>query len=217
MIPRQRGPLANARIVEQRDVPSVAQRYNREAELISAALQGIGSGGVTHRAALVTVEYDLNGVLYREGFLVALGYLQTPGITMWSSRLNISMRAPAAEAEQWLPVVATMLNSFQVNTRWVAEYLRLQKQAEGVIVDVDRFCRQVDAEITANRAETNAQIHRDMYPRLAPYCDHTGIDGKRYFLETDKQHQMNADGVIRSGITLPDEQGWTRMPEYTGR
>ena len=156
------------------------------------------------------------GTTYHEAFVVVLGYLQTPGITMWSSRLNLSMRAPRDEVEKWKPVIATVLNSIEFNMRWVGEYLKVQKRAEGVIIDVDRFCQQVDADITRNRAETNAQIQRDMYPRLAPFCDHTAPDGKRYFLETDMQHQMNAEGLIRSDITLPEQEGWTRMPEYTG-
>ena len=217
VIPQQRGALQNARIVESRELPSVANRYDREAAIVNGALQGLMGGGVSHRAALVVVDYDLGGRPYREAFVVALGYLQTPGITMWSSRLNLSMRAPREEAERWQPVAATMLNSVKFNMRWIGEYLKLQKQAEGTIIDVDRFCQKVDAEITANRAETNAQIHRDMYPRLAPFCDHVGADGNRYFLETDQQHQMNEQGLIRSGTTLPDQEGWRRMPEYTGR
>lgn len=217
VIPRQRGALQNARIVESRSLASMVRRYDREAAIVNAALQGVAAGGVSHQAALVVVDYDLNGQPYREGFVVVLGYLQTPGITMWSSRLNISMRSPRAEVERWQPIVATMLNSVEFNMRWVGELMRIQKRAGDTIIDVDRFCQKVDAEITANRAETNAQIHRDMYPRLAPFVDHVGADGKKYFLETDQQHQMNEQGLIRSGDTLPDQEGWTRMPEYTGR
>jgi hypothetical protein len=217
VIPRQRGGLNSARVVETKNLPSVVRRYEREAAIVNGALQGVGAGGVGHQAAMVVVDHEQEGVAFREAFLVVLAYLQTPGVTMWSSRLNISMRCPREEVERWQPVVATMLNSVEFNMRWVGHLLRVQKQAEGVIIDVDRFCRQVDSEIAANRAETNAQIHRDMYPRLAPYCDHVGADGKRYFLETDKQHQMNEQGQIRSDTTLPDEAGWTRMPEYTGK
>lgn len=217
VIPRQRGGLRNARLVETKDLPSVVRRYDREMAIVNGALQGIAAGSIAHQAAVVVVDHDQNGLAAREAFLVVLAYLQTPGITMWSSRLNLSMRSPREEVDRWQPVVATMLNSVEFNMRWVGELLRVQKQAEGVIIDVDRFCRQVDSEITANRAETNAQIHRDMYPRLAPYCDHVGVDGKRYFLETDQQHQMNEKGQIRSAVTLPDEEGWTRMPEYTGK
>lgn len=217
VIPRQLGGLQDARIVETKSLPSVVERYDRETAIVNGAMQGVAAGGVSHQAALVVVDHSVNGLPYREAFVVALGYLQTPGITMWSSRLNISMRAPREEVEQWQPVIATMLNSVEFNMRWVGELIRVQKRAEGVIVDVDKFCQKIDAEITANRANTNAQIQRDMYPRLAPFCDHVGADGKRYFLETDKQHQMNENGLIRSALTLPDKEGWTRMPEYTGR
>ncbi len=216
VIPRQRGGLQGAQIVESKSLPSVVQRYDRETAIVNGALQGAMGGGVSHQAALVVVDHIIGGLPYREAFVVALGYLQTPGITMWSSRLNISMRAPRDEVERWQPIIATMLNSIEFNMRWVGELLKVKRNAEGVVMDVDRFCQKVDAEITRNRAETNAQIQRDMYPRLAPFCDHTGTDGKRYFLETDKQHQMNEQGQIRSALTLPDQEGWTRMPEYTG-
>ena len=216
VIPQQRGYLQNAQIVESKGIPSLVRRYDRETEIVNQALQGIFAGSVSHQAAVVTVEHEINGVPYHEAFVVVLGYLQTPGITMWSSKLNLSMRAPRDEVEQWRPVIAGILTSIEFNMRWIGEYLRLQQQAGGKIIEVDRFCQQIDAEITRNRAETNAQIHRDMYPRLAPFCDHTGPDGKRYFLETDLQHQMNENGVIRSDISLPETPGWTDMPEYTG-
>ena len=215
VIPQQRGSLQNAQIIETKEIPSLVRRYDREAAIVNGALQGLG-GGVSHQAALVTVEHTIGGVPYHEAFVVVLGYLQTSGITMWSSKLNLSMRAPRDEVEQWRPVVAGILTSIEFNMRWIGEYLRLQQRAGGVIIDVDRFCQQVDAEITRNRAKTNAQIHRDMYPRLAPFCDHSGPDGKRYFLETDLQHQMDEHGHIRSDISLPDTPGWTNMPEYTG-
>ncbi|MGD8453299.1 MAG: hypothetical protein PVJ57_15895 [Phycisphaerae bacterium] len=216
VVPQQRGGLPGARVLESKPVQSLAQRYDRDAATVNAALQGMFGGGVSHRAAMITVEYELGGRPVQEVFVAVLGYLQTPGITMWSSPLCLSVRAPRDEVEQWRPVIATIVNSIQFNMRWIGEYLALKKRAEGVIIDVDRFCQQVDADITRNRAETNAQIHRDMYPRLAPFCDHTGTDGKRYFLETDLQHQMNENGVIRSDISLPETPGWTNMPEYTG-
>ncbi|MFH1418391.1 MAG: hypothetical protein ABII12_08930 [Planctomycetota bacterium] len=216
VIPRQRGGLQDAQIVESKSLPSVVQRYDREAAIVTGALQGAVGGGLSHQAALVVVDHIVRGLPCREAFVVALGYLHTPGITMWSSRLNLSMMAPRDEVDRWQPVIATMLNSIEFNMRWVGEVLKVKKQAEGVVIDVDNLCRKIDAEITANRSETNAQIQRDMYPRLAPFCDHTGADGKRYFLETDKQHQMNEQGQIRSALTLPDQEGWTRMPEYTG-
>ena len=214
VIPQQRG-IANVRIVESKPQPAVAQRYEHEAAIINRCLGAAGIGSAVFRAAHVTVDYEWNGRPVRESFLVSLMYLQTPGITMWWPQLNVSLRAPRASFDEYLPVAATCLTSFQPNLRWIAEYLRLQKQAEGVIIDVDRVCREIDREITANRAETNLQIHRDMYPRLAPYCDHLGADGKRYFLSTELDHQMDEHGNIRSDISLPDEAGWTRMPEYT--
>lgn len=216
VIPRQRGGLRNARILESRSLPSLVRRYDGETAVYTRALQGVGAGAISHQAAIVTVEHEVDGQSCHEAFVAVLGYLRTPGVILWSSRLNLSMRAPRDEVERWTPVIATVLNSIQFNQRWLGELLRVQKRAEGVIVDVDRFCQQVDADITRNRAETNLQIHRDLYPRLAPYCDHTGPDGQRYFLETGKQHQMNEAGIIRSDLTLPDEPGWTRMPEYTG-
>ena len=215
VIPQQRG-LRNATVVEVKEQPALVGRFDREAAIVNNALSGAIGGGVTHNAAMVTVDYDEQGASYREVFVVVLGYLQVPGINMWSSRLNVSARVPRDEVRQWEPVVATMFNSVKFNMRWVGQLLKIQKQAEGVIIDVDRFCQRVDREIAANRAETHAQIHRDMYPQLAPFCDHVGADGKRYFLETGKQYQMNDQGLIRSGLTLPDEFGWKQMPEYTG-
>ena len=109
----------------------------------------------------------------------------------------------------------TSLSSFRPNLRWLIELKRISDKNWKGVRDVDALIRKIDRDITHNRERTNLQIHRDMYPRLAPFCDHIGPDGRKAFLSTETRHQINAKGEIRSGDHLREQPGWSWMKEYT--
>jgi len=211
VIPRQRGQLANARMVHSRQLPQLAALFDREMASVNSVFRGVNIGQVVNRAALVTVDYVLNGVPYREAFVVDLMYLQMADTTLWSPRLSLSVRAPRDEFDAWQPYVMTSINSFQINPRWLVLYTLLVNKASIKMGEVDRYIRKIDHEIWANRAKVNAQIHRDMYPVLAPFADFVGPDGKRRFLPTGTKHQIDSKGNIRSGDDLPETPGWDAM------
>jgi hypothetical protein len=218
VIPRQRG-LDNVRIVEQKELPEVAAGYAKEVDILNRAAGQFGVGNVAHRSGLVSVEYDRGGTRYRETFFSVLMYIQTPGITLWWSRVSASSWAPADKFDAWQPYTVVSLSSLRFNNYWVVRYIRLTNEAYRRIHELDKVIRKIDDDITANRCETNFQIMRDMYPLLAPYADFLGPDGKTRFLPTGTNHQVDpVTGRVRSGDDLPDaDHKWKKLNEYTGQ
>ena len=113
------------------------------------------------------------------------------------------------------PVAITTLASFRPNTRWLVEYMRLTDKNWRGVRDVDAMVRKIDNEITANRAQTNAEIHRGMYPQLAPFSTYVDKQNRRAYLSNEQVHQVHVEsGTVRSAdktVGLPDEAGWETL------
>lgn len=214
VIPRQRG-LADAKVVQVKDFPALAASYDREVAILNQAIGQAGIGQVVHKAALVIVDYEQNGVTWREGFAACLMYIATPGVTMWWQRCSVSVRSPRDELEAWHPWVNTTLSNIRPNTRWLVEYLRIVDNNWRGVQKIDAIVRSIDDKIVENRAKTNAEIHRQMYPRLAPFASFLGPDNKSYFLPTNMEHQIDPTRErVRSGDKLPDvNEQWKKLDE----
>ncbi|HPJ26624.1 MAG TPA: hypothetical protein PLA80_10785, partial [Synergistaceae bacterium] len=195
---------------DARELPDLAQRFDAEMAIFNR-IGGMAGVRTDHRAGMVTLEYPGKGEKIRESMVAVLRYLSLPGMVLWWSCSSFSAYAPAEEFNAWQPYIATSLNSFQPNLTWLVKLMALLDRNLQGIADVDTRVRQIDAEITRNRAETNAKIHRQMYPLLAPFADFVGPDGKSRFLPTDRDHQVDPDGNIRSGTDLKEDPGWEKL------
>jgi len=202
--------LSGASLVDARELPDLAQRFDAEMAIFNR-IGGMAGVRTDHRVGMVTLEYPGKGEKIRESMVAVLRYLSLPGMVLWWSCSSFSAYAPAEEFNAWQPYIATSLNSFQPNLTWLVKLMALLDRNLQGIADVDARVRQIDAEITRNRAETNAKIHRQMYPLLAPFADFVGPDGKSRFLPTDRDHQVDPDGNIRSGTDLKEDPGWEKL------
>ncbi|MBK8979175.1 MAG: hypothetical protein IPM29_25040 [Planctomycetes bacterium] len=213
VIPRQRGlQQGSYRVVESREIAELAQLFAREVEIVNRIGGVAGVANVQHRAALVAIEYEEGGARYRENFICDLMYLVMPGITMWSPRFSASGRAPAAEFAQAERSFLVMLASIRGNPVWTVNYLKVADQNWRGVQATDALIRQLDGEIARNRAQTNAEIHRQCYAHIGAWAEFEGPSGRRAYLSTDEPHQMHDDGRVRSGLELPrDEPGWHDM------
>jgi len=92
----------NLRVADPRPLPDLARAWERR---LAQAREG---AGVACDAALVTVEYEENGVLFRERLC---GVVES-GPLRWQARLLFAARAPAAELARWEPLLGRVLGSF---------------------------------------------------------------------------------------------------------
>lgn len=213
VIPTHRRDLQNARLVAAKDLPQLAALSEKEAAVFCQFMGQSGLANVSFKAGLVTVEYSRDGVAYREDFLAILTYLQMQGVSMWWPKSTVSARAPKEEYDSWAPCFLTMLASIRVNPRWFIAYKQMTDETWRGIQDVDAYCRKIDHEIWENKAKTNLQIHRDMYPVLTGYITKQAPDGTRQYLPTDTKHFINDRGEIVAGNQAPEGGGWKPMKD----
>lgn len=211
VIPRMRGQLQNARLLSSKELPKLAATFENEAKITNQILRAYGIGNIVFKAALVSIQYDLNGMTYREDFLAVLQYINMQGTSLWWPRSTVSGRAPKAEFEAMSPCFLTMLASIRVNLKWYVMYKKMTDATWKGIQDVDAYCRKIDDEIVANRRKTNAQIHRDFYPLLAPFASKQAPDGQELFLPTGMNHYVNDKGEVVGGEKPPEQGDWKPM------
>jgi hypothetical protein len=158
------------------------------------------------------VDYPAGGQPTREIFLAVLLYIQMPEATLWWPRMCVSVRSPADEMDVRMRTLMTTLLSIKFDTRWILELMRMVDQAWQKIQEVDAYIAKIDAEIVANRQQTNSEIHRQMYPRLAPYSSKRGPNGEDQFLPSDQDHYQNPDGDVCTNPP-PGDPNWKPMKE----
>lgn len=142
-------------------------------DIIQAVLQGpkartLQAAGAQYQvdAAMVTVGYEEGGIRFKELLFTAIEGFSMMNTGMWTNAMTIVARAPADEAEAWIPTVKVVLNSFQLNPRWVEAETRGQRYRADVSADTLRTIAQLDREIADNRARTQQSIHNDNYLTL---------------------------------------------------
>lgn len=202
--------IQNYQLLQAVELPALAQSKDRELQIMNSALQ-TASLQVQHRAAMVRINFVQNNIPMEGVIISVLRYLSVPGIKMWMSTGSFGVWAPRQSFKAWQEPLITSLQSFHLNPAWAMKCMLIANNNQRGIAKVDAMAAKIDAEIWASRAKTNNQIHREMYPLLAPFADKRGPDGKTRFLPTDKEHQVDPNGNIRSGNDLPDEPGWTNM------
>jgi hypothetical protein len=159
-----------------------------------------------------------NDKTVREAFVCIMEYIETGGVVMWWPKINFSAKAPKDDWAAMEKVFLTMMTSLRINPRWMVEYAIMVDKAAIGIGEVDAYCRKIDEQITANRAKTNIEIHRQMQPQLLPWHDYTGSDGRLYYLDTTKSHSMHESGLIFSGDEYLDHlAGWKRMAPHIAK
>ena len=224
VVPRQRGlDRGTYEVAGTTDLPAVAKGFDQEVAILNRIAGATGIANVSNRAAAVVIDYEERGQAYREAFVCDLMYIASPGITLWWPRFCASVRAPRDEFESMRSTFLMMMSSIQGNPRWVVQYMKVADSNWRGVMATDALIRRLDSEITANRAQTNIEIHRQCYPRIGPWATYQGPNGRRAYLPTDKDHQISEDGgAIRSGIDLDKTaSGWHDMEpvvrEHTDR
>jgi len=77
---------------------------------------------------IITVEYEENGIKYREKMMTIIMYNQTMAGVIWANLDTKTIRAPANQFDQWEPVFDIIANSVELNPRWEANENALRNQ-----------------------------------------------------------------------------------------
>jgi hypothetical protein len=114
----------------------------------------------------VEITYTENGIAYREAIIAVTQDFGQLGAGLWKNRHTFFVRAPENEFENRVPVFSVIINSLQINMQWLIGELEGQVRRGEINAEVLRRLQQMDAEITQNQAQTNAQINNDMFLNL---------------------------------------------------
>jgi hypothetical protein len=148
--------------VERLPLPELADICTAMAKDVNAQLAALGKRPMTFAAGALVLDYAEGGTRYREAAATAIcDFRGAAGI--WSNPFTFQMRAPAAEADSWKPVLDVVRQSLKINPEWLAAYQRASGQRGEAAAEIFRTLTRIDQEIYERRARNRAEIQRENY------------------------------------------------------
>lgn len=156
---RLQHPRASGMAVRQRiPLPGVGQSYQ----------QVVRAGGAPfefrYDVGLLIVSYVEGGTKWDELLYTAIQDFAQTGI--WSNKDTFSARAPSGELENVAGLIGVILNSVQLNPRWVEGEIRGQMQRSEIAIRTQQEISRLDREIVEHRRRTNAEINNQAFHNL---------------------------------------------------
>lgn len=160
LLPALHPRAAGLRVTDQRPLPGIAAAHTR------LARQHLPAIDFSHDAAGTIVEYDEDGMRFRETIFVLVENWGRAGAGLWGTRDVVVARAPAGRFEEWQPVLAVVQGSVVVDRRWLAGEIRGQIERGEILARTQAEIERIGREITEHRQRVNAEIHNDMFLTL---------------------------------------------------
>ncbi len=181
----------------QRDMPQLAQLY-RDAG-------GPLAGNFNYQAAVVELQYQEGGRAYHERMLIVIEDRGQIAGGQWCNPLTLVVRAPVGQLDAWEPVFRIIGDSFEFEKQWMAAELKAQLEAAKFVGDVEAEIHRIDAEITAHRQKTNAEIADQMFMNLT---------GQEYYVDPETNKVVQGSNAWQHVLKGPDgAMTYTNDPE----
>lgn len=148
------------RVIEQKSLPQTAQKFQQR---VHSALPQLT---FSYDAGLITVEYQENGISYREKMIGLIENWGQLGAGMWGNQETLLIRTPADEFDKWQSTLSIVQNSVKINSKWLAGEIRGQQQRGQIMINTMQEMQQIERAIGEHRQKTNAEIHNDMFLTL---------------------------------------------------
>ena len=117
-------------------------------------------------AALMIVRYQEGGAAWEEALYTAVQDWGPAGAGLWTNKDTFSVRTSGGSLEQLGRLISVMLQSVQLNPRWVEGEIRGQIQRNEIAISTQEEIQRLDREIVEHRRRTNAEIQNQMYHNL---------------------------------------------------
>ena len=192
---QMRPQASSVSVVYKEDLPKLVQTVRRMSEPLNRTIAQLGMRPPEYYAGLVIIEYNEGETRFKE-LIYTLLVDGRASMGVWYNDLTTAMRAPAAEADRWKPVIDIMANSVQMNPRWIAGELKGQGERTEIVRKLMNDIARIDREIAAHRDKTRSEIMTDNYLTLTDQNDYKNpYTGK---VERDasnwKQRWVNSSG-----------------------
>ncbi len=156
VMPRAFPKATNVKVLNSVEVPAAEKALDDLRALLKVPLP------LVYKAFLVAVEYDEDGVHYRQLMFAAIEDSIKLGVGLWKSRSACVFRAPAASFDATLPIFTKIHQSIEVNMQWLEAEMKAAEERTGVVSGTFKRIREADAEITKNRRDTNEAIMKQI-------------------------------------------------------
>jgi len=170
--PRARG----VKVVAERTLPELVAHHQRRAAAMALPMD------FRFDAAIVTLDYEEEGVAYRERVFTLIEDRGVMAAGQWVNRETTFIRAPAEEFDAWEATFSLMFASVKLSPEWIAGEVRGILTRAGTLQRVQHQIQEIDRQITEHRQKTNAEIHNDMFLTLTgqeeyinPYTKETEV------------------------------------------
>lgn len=157
---RQHSQASGLQVKGRYPLPKVAESYKQLLRLSGVPID------MQYSAGLLVVNYREGSGMWEEALYTAVQDFGPAGAGLWSNKDTFTVRAPAGELEKTGPIVATILNSIELNPRWVEGEIRGQMQRNEIAIRTQQDIARLDREIVEHRRRTNAEINNQMYHTL---------------------------------------------------
>jgi hypothetical protein len=195
-------------------LPGVAAGYQRVVREMRLPVQ------FAYDAALVVISYNENGGAWREALYTAIQDWGPAGNGLWTNKDTFTVRAPASEFDKAARMVSVIVNSVELNPRWVEGEIRGQIQRNEIAIRAQQDIARLDREIVEHRRRTNAEINNQMYHSLMGTEEYvnpltkkteTGSNAWNYRWVNDRGEAIYSDDAsfdpVRAGLS-----GYVKSP-----
>lgn len=201
LIPAYRKNVQNLKVVDEKVLSDVQQ-------------------GITNRqAAVVKVEYNLNGKLYEEN-IYAIRIASQGRFTRWMLSSCYGFRAPEGKLNASMKLFETMLHSMQINQKWYANEVQMsQILARKGMAEIRNAGER--ARINAQTADERRQASADAYYKYQKtneenndkFCDYL-LDVNTYTDPTTHEQYKLPAGYDRAWKSTGGEYIVSDDPSY---
>jgi len=157
---REHPAAASVQVVLRQPLPQTAASYQQVIQRMGIPVQ------FRFDASLLVVRYQEGGRGWESVLYSAVQDFGPAGGGLWSNKDTFTMRAPQGEMESLSPVVATILNSTQLNSAWVRGEIQGQIQRGEIAIRTQQDIARLDQEIADHRRRTNAEINNQAFHTL---------------------------------------------------
>lgn len=154
-------------ITNIQQLPKLADEYRKMSALM------LGGYQFAYQAAIITLEYTENNILYLEKMVCAIEDWGQLGAGMWCNKETWYVRSEKMSFNEMAPVFATIGQSVKLNSEWLGREIRSQQVNSNIALQTQQEIARIDHEISEHRTHTNSEINNDMYLNLTGQEDYT--------------------------------------------
>lgn len=115
---------------------------------------------------LLTATWQEGGRSWEGAFYTAVQDYGQMGAGLWCNKDTFYVRAPAGELQSYGAVVAIILQSVELNSRWLAGEIQGQITRSEIALRTQQELARLDREILEHRRRTNAEINNQAFHNL---------------------------------------------------